>query len=344
MTRGWQLSLRAKRTGADGSSFQLDFEGTTEASRVVIMGASGSGKSSLLAAVLGLIPSRGKIALRDFVFQDTDGQPRPVHKRKIGWVDQDARLFPHFDVLENIRFSEPDRDENNALYWLNQVGGNGWQHRRADELSGGQRQRVALARAFASKPRALLLDEPFASLDPAARAELWPLLDRLAREQNLPWLWVTHDEAEALAAGEEIWQIDDGSRFDATTAVGLQRNVFRATVCEHLPADGTTRLEVDGQSLFATTVNEAAGRYLVFELPAEAIVVLRDPPPVTSARNSLKGNITRLTPGERTVDVVVETPLPLHIRLTEASRRELQLEVGTEVHLLFKASALRRRY
>ncbi|MGM0831950.1 ATP-binding cassette domain-containing protein [Halomonas qinghailakensis] len=173
---------------------------------LTVMGPSGSGKSTLLAFVAGFL---------DSAF-DAQGQVRlgeqnlltlPAEQRGIGLLFQDPLLFPHLSVTGNLRFGLPKRTHNKQqqiAQALEQVGLAGFENRDPATLSGGQQARVALMRLLLSQPRAVLLDEPFSKLDTALRQEMRALVFGQLREAGLPTLLVTHDEADAAAAGGPI--------------------------------------------------------------------------------------------------------------------------------------------
>jgi len=176
---------------------------------VTIVGQSGSGKSTLLAYIGGFLDpiftASGRIRLsgRDV----TEIQARD---RRIGLLFQDDLLFPHLSVAQNLLFAIPPdiSGRNNRMKIaetaLDDVGLAGFANRDPATLSGGQRSRVALVRMLLSKPRALLLDEPFSKLDPERRGKIRELVFQKARSEKLPVLLVTHDESDAEAAGGQI--------------------------------------------------------------------------------------------------------------------------------------------
>jgi len=185
-------------------SFELQASFTVAAGLVALCGPSGSGKSSMLTALAGLVrPDTGRIALGDALLFDAErGVHLPTQQRRIGYVFQNYALFPHLNVRENIAFGIARGDGSArrarvedllALMQLSELAG-----RYPAELSGGQQQRVALARALAPDPRLLLLDEPFSALDGDLRRHLGRELRRLQRQLDLPVLLVTHSRAEAL--------------------------------------------------------------------------------------------------------------------------------------------------
>tara|TARA_A100001518_G_scaffold1729_1_gene1655 strand:+ start:2062 stop:2625 length:564 start_codon:yes stop_codon:yes gene_type:complete len=173
---------------------------------LTVMGPSGSGKSTLLAFIAGFLHStftaQGQVRLGD-----TDVLSLPAEQRGVGLLFQDPLLFPHLSVGGNLRFGLPHRSSQKSAQIakaLEQVGLAGFEARDPATLSGGQQARVALMRLLLSQPRAVLLDEPFSKLDTALRQEMRALVFGQLREAGLPALLVTHDEADATAAGGPI--------------------------------------------------------------------------------------------------------------------------------------------
>lgn len=190
-------------TAVDGVSFDL---GASELA--VLVGPSGCGKSTLLRAIAGLVPlDHGRIVLGDEVVDDGH-RHRPPEVRRIGLVFQEHALFPHLSVADNISFGirggSRGATRTRVGDMLALVGLSGYERRFPHELSGGERQRVALARALAPEPRLLLLDEPFASLDPNLRGQLRLAVVSALRATETPAVFVTHDQVEALAIGDRI--------------------------------------------------------------------------------------------------------------------------------------------
>ena len=187
-----------KRIGA----LELDVRLAVGADAVLVAGPNGSGKSTLLRLLLGVLrPDSGSIALDGRTL--FDGRiDLPPEERRLGYLPQDYALFPHLDVLANVAFGLPRNDRRRrAVEWLERLDAGHLAARRIGALSGGERQRVALARALAREPRALLLDEPFASLDQGARRELRGSLRRWLNAWRLPALIVSHDLLDAEVAG-----------------------------------------------------------------------------------------------------------------------------------------------
>ena len=181
-----------------------------------LFGASGAGKTSLINMIAGLLrPDRGTISIDGDVLDDTEkGIHVPAWRRRIGYVFQDARLFPHLDVARNLDYGRrmnhvaDDAAQRKRVTDLLDIG-----HlldRRPGTLSGGERQRVALGRALLSKPRLLMLDEPLGSLDEGRRAEILPYLVRLRDEARIPMVYVSHDPAELCQLATQIVMLKNG--------------------------------------------------------------------------------------------------------------------------------------
>jgi molybdate transport system ATP-binding protein len=183
---------------------RIDLELNREA--VLVAGPNGAGKSTLLRLLLGVLsPDGGRIVLDGRVLFDAEAEiDLAAEDRELGYLPQDYALFPHLDVIGNVTFGLARLQRIDRLRrageWLERLGVGHLARRSPAALSGGERQRVALARALARSPRALLLDEPFASLDPVARRELRASLRAWLSEWRLPALIVSHDPADAVLA------------------------------------------------------------------------------------------------------------------------------------------------
>ena len=195
-------------------SLRATFE--TEGRVTGLFGASGAGKTSLVSMIAGLLrPDRGTISIDGEIMDDTAKAIHdPAWRRRIGYVFQDARLFPHLDVAQNLDYGRrmnrlaDDPTQRNRVTELLDIG-----HlldRRPGILSGGERLRVALGRALLSKPRLLLLDEPLGSLDEGRRAEILPYLVRLRDEARIPMVYVSHDPAELRQLATQIVLLKGG--------------------------------------------------------------------------------------------------------------------------------------
>jgi molybdate transport system ATP-binding protein len=202
----------AKRLGA----FTLEVAFASEGRVTGLFGASGAGKTSLVSMIAGLVtPDRGTIAIDGDVLDDsTQHLHIPAHRRRIGYVFQDARLFPHLDVRKNLDYGRRmnglarDPAQEERVTGLLNIG-----HlldRRTGSLSGGERQRVALGRALLARPRLLLLDEPLGSLDQERKAEILPYLTRLRDEVGIPMVYVSHDPDELRLLASQVAVLKGG--------------------------------------------------------------------------------------------------------------------------------------
>lgn len=190
-------------------SLWLDVHFNVGAEIAVLFGPSGVGKTTILNCIAGLKhPDSGKITLNGRHLYHKNNKPISAAKRQIGYLFQDYALFPHMTVEKNIRYGVKDEQLLHhlaELMGINHLLGSYPQH-----ISGGEKQRVALVRALVTKPEALLLDEPFSSLDKATRQECQNELLRLHESWNIPVVLVTHDKAEADKLGDQILSIDNG--------------------------------------------------------------------------------------------------------------------------------------
>lgn len=226
------------------SGFHLQLAFAAHAPRTVIFGPSGSGKSSLLRAIAGLLaPDAGRIELLgETVWQrGSNGVQRgiPAEHRRVGLVMQDPAVFPHLTAARNVAFPlrkkpGPARQQE-VLRLLQIVGAESLADRWPQELSGGQLQRIAIARTLAAQPSVLLLDEPFAALDAESRQQLSLNLQQWANQRGVPLLTVTHNLEEAFSSGDEILAIKDGR----ITAQGRPHEVLATEREQLLRAIGT---------------------------------------------------------------------------------------------------------
>jgi molybdate transport system ATP-binding protein len=181
-----------------------------------LFGPSGSGKTSIVAMIAGLSrPDRGRIAIGgEVLFDSAQDVDVPPHRRGVGYVFQDGRLFPHLSVARNLDYgrwmSGKARDQAQVKHVTELLDIGHLLKRRPGALSGGERQRVALGRALLMQPRLMLLDEPLASLDAARKSEILPYFQRLRDETKLPMIYVSHDPNEVKALASRVVLLDDG--------------------------------------------------------------------------------------------------------------------------------------
>jgi molybdate transport system ATP-binding protein len=199
--------------------FTLQARDAAEVQVLGLAGPSGSGKTTLLEAIAGLRPSTGRILVGGRTLLDSDaGVAVPIRRRRVGYVPQDARLFPHLTVRGNLAYGATDAARIDAVAEMLEVAN--LLDRVPGGLSGGERQRVALGRALAADPALLLLDEPLGALDPARRERILPYVLRARQALGVAMIWVTHDVQELSHAADRVLVIDHGRVLHAGSVAG----------------------------------------------------------------------------------------------------------------------------
>ncbi|HVZ90281.1 MAG TPA: molybdenum ABC transporter ATP-binding protein [Rhizomicrobium sp.] len=337
--------------------FSLDVDFRAERGVTALFGPSGSGKTTVVNAIAGLFrPRQGRIVIDGAVALDTArGIFIPARARRAGYVFQDARLFPHMTVENNLLFgwrrAARRAGEAEIGHIVELLGLSRLMTRYPRALSGGEKSRVALGRALLSGPEILLLDEPLAELDVQRRSEILPYLERLRDETALPIVYVSHavdevarlaDAVVVLAHGRVAAQ---GSVFDLLTRIegGLDIDpvgaVIDARVGEHRPAEGLTALAFDGGTLLVAEIARETGRRVRVRVRAEDIVLALEEPKAISANNVLAARICGLHPrAGAQADVRLECGATrLVARITKASAERLGLKVGTAAFAIIKS-------
>ncbi len=187
---------------------------------LMLLGPSGCGKTTLLRTIAGFLsPEKGSIRLNG-----KDVTQEPVHKREIGFVFQDYALFPHMTVFENIAYGLKIRKPH-KISLVDTVGHLleifqlvDCEKRRVSELSGGEQQRVALARALAPQPKLMLLDEPLSALDQQLRKNLRKEIKKILATFNIPTVYVTHDQEEAMSIADSVLLLRNGTAVQPATS------------------------------------------------------------------------------------------------------------------------------
>ncbi|CAA2107998.1 ABC transporter ATP-binding protein [Variovorax paradoxus] len=215
------IDVDLKLSVKDGARrFDLAVRFQTDVPFAALYGPSGAGKSLTLQAIAGLLhPASGHVRLDGRTLYDSaQGIDVPAPARRVGYLFQDYALFPHLSVRENVSFGltawhrrkPPAKDAERVQALLESFGLAALADSRPQNLSGGQQQRVALARALACEPQVLLLDEPFAALNPMLRTELRNELAQVRRQWGIPVLMITHDIEDVLALADVAFVYKDG--------------------------------------------------------------------------------------------------------------------------------------
>ena len=344
--------------------FTLDVDLSWDERVVVFFGPSGSGKTTLFEVLLGMHRgARPRVRLGGIPLDDPERRRHvPEWRRGLGWVPQEPTLFPHLTVLGNLRFGAGRAGARSAglleraidVLEISEL-----LERGVDSLSGGERQRVAIARAIASGPRALLMDEPLASLDVGLRVRALRYLRRLRGELELPILHITHDPDEAVLLGERVVVLDAGRE----VASGSPREVLwsRAVLplAEALGVENVLDAAVVATTGSESTLQTVRGLKLTIPfgleldtqicvgLRAEEVLLAADPPGRVSARTVLAATVSSCELRDADAFVHLEVgegaaPERLVAKITRAAAESLGLRPGASVHAVIKAQAIRR--
>lgn len=336
--------------------FALDVDFSAPPGVTAIFGKSGSGKTTIVNAVAGLMrPDDGRIAVDGTVFSDSrEDRFLPPHRRRVGYVFQDARLFPHLNVRQNLLYGRWfGRARTGAEYSriIEILGIGDLLDRRPAGLSGGERQRIAVGRAILSNPRLLLMDEPLAALDEARKAEILPFLERLRDEIGLPILYVSHSLAEVARLATSIILIEEGRvraqgpaaaiLSDAETAplMGLREagSILSARLASQ-EADGLSMLVTTAGPVWVPQLQASPDAHLRLRIMAQDVMIALERPMGISALNVLPARITSLSDVEDGVLVRLDAGgEPLLARITARSARTLGLDPGKQVYAVLKA-------
>ena len=325
----------------------------------VVIGPAGAGKTTLLESIAGLIPTRaGRVMLHG----DDMTSVAPEHRR-LAIVYQHAYLFPHLSVAQNVAYGS--RDPQTAADYAQRFGVHELRGRDVRSLSGGERQLVALARALASEPTVLLLDEPFAALDPRTRGAARRALKVAHAERKLTVLHVTHDFAEAGALGDLAILMDKGRVVQSGPPAAVFRKPATPHAASFLGAEnifaGIARpirdaspdwTEARGDVFEEHAVALDVGGLTIYAIgdalpgPANAViraeeVAISTETSSSSIRNQFRGQVSEIAPAGAVTRVSVDVSgTPIVAAVTTRSVDELGLALGRDVVVAFKATAV----
>ncbi|HEX7978284.1 MAG TPA: ATP-binding cassette domain-containing protein [Gemmatimonadaceae bacterium] len=344
--------IRVDGLGAHAGDFALQdvsFE-LQQGAWGIVLGPAGAGKTTLLETIAGVRPvDAGSVTLRN-----VDVTRTPAEQRGVGIVYQHAFLFPHLSVEANVAYGT--RDRAYALEVARRLGVGTLMKRAVGNLSGGERQMVAIARALAPEPDILLLDEPFAAVDPRNRTRLRRELRSMQWEQSLTVLHVTHDFGEAGTLGDLAILLEGGRLLQAARPETLFRRPPSAAAAEFLgaenvfagmtmPIESPTADEL-GVMLFRsgtlTLVGVADSRTATHAvIRGEDVVLSVGPTAPSSARNALEGVVAEVVIHGALARVTVDIgEFPLVATVTAGSVSTLRLLPGSRVVATIKATAV----
>ncbi|WP_154944048.1 molybdenum ABC transporter ATP-binding protein ModC [Klebsiella grimontii] len=322
-----------------------------------VFGVSGAGKTSLINAISGLTrPQQGRIVLNGRVLNDVEKRIcLAPERRRIGYVFQDARLFPHYKVRGNLQYGMAKNmaaqfDKLVALLGIAPL-----LDRLPGGLSGGEKQRVAIGRALLTAPELLLLDEPLASLDIPRKRELLPYLQRLAREINIPMLYVSHslDEIQHLAdnvlvleAGkvkafgclEEVWS---SSVMHPWLPQDQQSTILNVTVAAQHPRYAMTALALGDRQIWVNRLDRPQGESARIRIQASDVSLVLQPAQQTSIRNILPAQVMQCIESPGQVEVRLEiSGRTLWARISPWARDELGVVPGQRLYAQIKSVSI----
>ncbi|VWX55703.1 molybdate transporter subunit; ATP-binding component of ABC superfamily [Burkholderiales bacterium 8X] len=342
-------------------SFRLQANLTLPGNSITALwGPSGCGKTTFLRTLAGLQPSpTTRVRVNGEPWQDTDVF-LPAHRRGVGYVFQDTRLFDHLDVKRNIAYGMqrvPKAERRVSLTRTVELLGIGHlMSRKPDTLSGGERQRVGIARALATSPKLLLMDEPLASLDAERKREILPYIAQLQAEHDIPVIYVTHSQDEVGRLADWMVLLEGGrslasgpaadllTRLDLPIAHGDSASaLLYGAVDSHDRIYGLTHVKFQGGVLSlphgGTTTK---GQLVRLRVQARDVSLAMQPASETSVLNILPAVVSDLAedgPAQTMVGLDVGGSRLL-ARITRRSARMLGIEPGLKVYAQLKGVAI----
>jgi molybdate transport system ATP-binding protein len=345
--------------------FALDARFESDGRITALFGRSGSGKTSLINIIAGLIrPDRGRVVVDGEALVDTEsGIFVPKHRRRVGYVFQEGRLFPHLSVKQNLLYGEWFTARTHRYERLDHVvellGLGALLARKPASLSGGEKQRVAIGRALLASPRLLLMDEPLASLDEARKLEILPYIERLRDVTRIPIVYVSHSIPEVTRLATTVAVMSDGrvaavgdvtdvmGRIDLFPLTGRYEAgaVLETHIAEHDAKHGLTVIRSPAGELRVPRIDLPIGTPMRVRVRARDVILGLQRPEGLSALNVLEGRVAELGAG---TGPVVDVQLDLNgarllARVTRLAIDRLDLKVGRPVFAIIKSVAIGRR-
>jgi len=343
---------------------QIDASIIAGSGLTAMFGRSGAGKTSLINMIAGLEkPRSGRISICGYCVFDSDADINLApEQRRIGYVFQEGRLFPHMSVRKNLIYgmnlTPAEQRHQDFLKIVELLDLAPLMERLPGKLSGGEKQRVAIGRALLSSPQMLLMDEPLASLDSMRKGEILDYIERLRDELTLPIIYVSHSLEEVIRLADTLVIIDQGktvavgsveeicSRLDLHPLTG--RYEAGAVLQVRIAAQDTdynlTRLDTAAGPMWVPKIDLPVSSDLRLRIRARDVTLSLDKPENTSILNIFDGIVKNIGESEgNQVDVLIDAGAPVIARITRKSLDKLDLKLGTRVYALIKAAAIDRR-
>tara|TARA_R110000868_G_scaffold96110_23_gene264439 strand:+ start:5133 stop:6227 length:1095 start_codon:yes stop_codon:yes gene_type:complete len=358
---GLNLSLQRR---VDAFAFDVALDAPSGVTGII--GPSGAGKSMLLHMIAGLArPDQGHVTFDGEALSDTATRSfLAPEQRRIGYVFQDALLFPHLSVAQNLDYGAARRTSGQSVSRdevIDLLGLGALLARRPHHLSGGEAQRVSIGRALLSAPRLLLMDEPLSSLDPRRRADIMPFIEALHRRLDLPILYVSHNIDEIARLADRVIVLNEG-RVAASGGVAdvlnqpeMQRLILgedsaddpaaivEATVAAHDTAHHATSLSLGAARISLPLLPLAVGSIVRLRIHARDVAIATEPPRHISIQNIIEAHISAIAPtgsGQCDITLMVGGSHMLKARITAKAQETLGLHDGMKVWALVKSVAL----
>lgn len=348
------------------ASFAINATFKSDARIVALFGKSGSGKTTIVSAIAGLVrPDRGRIEIAgESLFDSARGIDRAIETRGVGYVFQEGLLLPHLNVKQNLlygagRVAAASAKKIPFAHVIELLGIAGLLERAAPSLSGGEKQRVAIGRALLSHPRVLLMDEPLASLDASRRGEILRLIERVRDELKVPIVYVSHSIGEVSRLADDVVVLNDGK----VVACGATESIFNradlrpftgryeggalieAIARSHDAHYFLTTFSFDGGELVAPGIDVPIGARVRIRIRARDVSLATERPHGISVRNILQGKIKGIDDhGGAIIEVCVRVgSRDILARISRQAKDDMALAAGRDVYLLVKAVAFDKR-
>ena len=344
--------------------FRLQTNFTVDGAITALFGPSGSGKTSLVRLIAGLeTPLVGSIRISGrTLFDKSAGINLPPPRRRVGYVIQEANLFPHLTVRRNLGYSSWAGGRKGTIELADVCDVLGIEHlldRKPERLSGGERQRVAIGRALLSDPSILLLDEPLSALDINRKLEILPFLEQIRDEFEIPMIYISHSVDEVTRLADCLVVMDNGNvtAFGAIEEVlsaleirgsgdGLEAGSLISGICSQFDEEmALAQILVEGQLVNLPISAMKSATPVRLRIKANDVALALTRPQATSIQNMLECQITAIEQaGPTHIEVTLKMgKQQIRSRITRKSAADLNLATGDKVIALLKAVALEGR-